>query len=530
MVCEKECRIISILNYRSSFRTSPIYNSTFIIQHSKKMSSTTILFCILLYTILLFALTWWTSRGANNESYYVGNRSSAWYLVAYGMIGASLSGITFISVPGTVGAAQFSYLQVAMGYLVGYLVVAYILLPVYYRLHLTSIYSYLEQRFGFFSYKTGAFFFILSRVIGAAFRMYIVVNVLQIFVFDKMGVPFFVTVIVFITLILLYTYQGGVKTIVYTDTLQTTFMLLSVVLSIVFIMKAMNMGPSDVFHRIGQSQYSQVFFGDWHLKSFFPKQFFGGMFITIAMTGLDQEMMQKNISCKTLKDAQKNVLTFSVIMFIVTALFLVLGALLYIYANETQVPLMAHPDGKIITDDVFPHIALHYFGDISAIFFIIGLISASYPSADGALTALTSVFCLDFLGLKHNTTKTEEQKKETRQIVHIAFAAILLFVIIIFKIVNNDTLINDLFTWAGYTYGPLLGLYAFGLFTKLPLHDKRVPVVCVLSPVLCVLLNNYSEQLFNGYRFGFEMIILNGALTFLGLFIISKRKVKAESI
>ena len=488
------------------------------------MSSTFILICVLLYTVLLFGITWWTSRGANNESYYVGNRSSAWYLVAYGMIGASLSGITFISVPGTVGVSQFSYLQVAMGYLLGYLVVAFILLPVYYRLQLTSIYSYLEQRFGFYSYKTGAFFFIVSRVIGAAFRMYIVVNVLQIFVFDQMGVPFFVTVIVFIFLILLYTYQGGVKTIVYTDTLQTTFMLLSVVLSIVFIMKAMHLDMAGVYHRIAGSAYSQVFFGDWHLKSFFPKQFFGGMFITIAMTGLDQEMMQKNISCKTLKDAQKNVLTFSVIMFVVTALFLVLGALLYIYANETQVPLMAHPDGKIITDDVFPHIALHYFGDISAIFFIIGLISASYPSADGALTALTSVFCLDFLGLKNNTAKTEEQKKETRQVVHIAFAAILLLVIVLFRIVNNDTLINELFTWAGYTYGPLLGLYAFGLFTKLRLRDRWVPLVCIVSPVVCVLLNEYSEKLFSGYHFGFEMIILNGALTFSGLLLISKKE------
>jgi solute:Na+ symporter, SSS family len=487
------------------------------------MSSTIILTCVLLYSILLFAITWWTSKGANNESYYVGNRSSKWYLVAYGMIGASLSGVTFISVPGAVGISQFGYLQVVLGYLVGYIVIAYILLPLYYRLNLTSIYSYLQQRFGEYSYKTGAFFFIISRVIGAAFRMYIVVNVLQVFVFDGMGVPFFVTVAVFIALILLYTYQGGVKTIVYTDTLQTTFMLLSVVLSIVFIKQEMHLSLSDIYHKVSGSQYSQLFFGDWHLKSFFPKQFFGGMFIAISMTGLDQEMMQKNISCKTLKDAQKNVLTFSSIMLIVNILFLILGALLYIYAKETNVALLVDANGKIVSDNVFPNIALHYFGPLSAIFFIIGLISAAYPSADGALTALTSVFCLDFLGLKTDTTKTEAEKTKIRQRVHICFALILLLVIIVFKLVNNDAVINNLFTWAGYTYGPLLGLYSFGLFTQKPIHDRFVPLICILSPIICIFLNEYSLVLFNGYKFGFEMIILNGLITFIGLSIISKR-------
>lgn len=487
------------------------------------MSSTLILICVLAYSVLLFAITWWTSKGANNESYYVGNRSSRWYLVAYGMIGASLSGVTFISVPGAVGTSQFGYLQVVLGYLIGYAVIAYVLLPLYYRLNLTSIYSYLQQRFGETSYKTGAFFFIISRVVGAAFRMYIVVNVLQLFVFDAMGVPFFVTVIVFIILILLYTYQGGVKTIVYTDTLQTTFMLLSVVLSIIFIMQEMHLSLGDVYHKVAASQYSQTFFGDWRLKSFFPKQFFGGMFIAIAMTGLDQEMMQKNISCKTLKDAQKNVLTFSGILLIVNIMFLVLGALLYIYATETSIPLLSDANGKIISDSVFPNIALHHFGTVSAIFFIIGLISAAYPSADGALTALTSVFCLDFLGLKTNTEKTEEEKIKIRQRVHIAFAAILFFVIVVFKLVNNDAVVNNLFTWAGYTYGPLLGLYAFGLFTNKQVHDRFVPLVCILAPIACIFLNEYSKELFNGYKFGFEMIILNGLLTFVGLFIIRKK-------
>ena len=487
------------------------------------MSSSIILICVFAYSLLLFYVTWWTSKGANNESYYVGNRSSKWYLVAYGMIGASLSGVTFISVPGAVGTAQFGYLQVVMGYLVGYVVIAYVLLPLYYRLNVTSIYSYLKGRFGVFSYKTGALFFIFSRVVGAAFRMYIVVNVLQQFVFDDLHVPFFVTVAVFIVLILIYTYQGGVKTIVYTDTLQTTFMLLSVVLSIVFIMKDMDLNLSDVYHKISNSEYSKIFFDDWQMKSFFPKQFFGGMFIAIAMTGLDQEMMQKNISCKTLGDAQKNVLTFSGILLIVNILFLVLGALLYIYANQNSIPLMIDAKGKIISDTVFPTIALHHFGTVSGIFFILGLISAAYPSADGALTALTSVFCLDFLGLKEDTSKTEEEKTKIRQKVHIIFASVLFVVIMLFKLINNDAVINELFTWAGYTYGPLLGLYAFGLFTKLQVKDKLVPIICIISPVICYTLNAFSKELFNGYKFGFEMIILNGLITFIGLWLIKRK-------
>ncbi len=488
------------------------------------MSSNLILICVIVYSVLLFGVTWFTSRGADNESFFVGNRSSKWYLVAYGMIGASLSGVTFISVPGSVGLAQFSYLQVILGYLLGYMVIAFILLPLYYRLNLTSIYSYLQQRFGNSSYKTGAFFFILSRTIGAAFRLYIVVNVLQVFVFDGLGVPFFVTVSIFIALILLYTYQGGVKTIVYTDTLQTTFMLLSVVLSVIFIMNQLHIGVGEAYHRIAESNYSQIIFKDWKLKSFFPKQFFGGMFIAIAMTGLDQEMMQKNISCKTLGDAQKNVISFTFVLLLVNILFLVLGALLYIYINESQIPLMMDANGKIISDNVFPTIALNHLGTLSAVFFIIGLISAAYPSADGALTALTSVFCIDFLGLKDDTTKTEVQKTKIRHTVHFSFAAILLLVIVIFKLINNDAVINNLFTWAGYTYGPLLGLYTFGLFTKKQVKDKLVPLVCILSPIVCILLNDYSVILFNGYKFGFEMLIVNGAFTFLGLWLIRTKE------
>jgi len=481
-----------------------------------------ILICIITYCILLFAVTKITARGATNETYYVGNRSSKWYLVAYGMIGASLSGVTFISVPGAVGTANFGYFQVVLGYLIGYIVIAYVLLPVYYKLNLTSIYTYLQQRFGNYSYRTGAFFFILSRIVGASFRLYIVVNVLQTFVFDSLGVPFFVTVAVFLALILIYTYQGGVKTIVYTDTLQTTFMLLSVILSIVFIMQHLNLNISGVYDKITHSQYAQIFFTDWKMKSFFPKQFFGGMFIAIAMTGLDQEMMQKNISCKNIGEAQKNVLTFTFVLLLVNILFLILGALLYIYAADQSVPLLLDAKMKIVSDNVFPTVALEHLGTVSAIFFIIGLISAAFPSADGALTALTSVFCIDFLGLKDNELKSEEEKKKIRYRVHFTFAGILLLVIVIFKLVNNDAVINNLFTWAGYTYGPLLGLYSFGLFTKKQVHDKFVPLICILSPIVCIILNEFSKELLNGYKLGFEMLIVNGLFTFLGLLIISK--------
>lgn len=487
------------------------------------MSSTLILTCVILYSVMLFVVTWITSRNANNDTYFIGNKNSRWYVVAYGMIGASLSGVTFMSVPGWVGATQFSYLQVVFGYLFGYAIIAAVLLPLYYRLNLTSIYTFLEKRFGFWAYKTGAFYFILSRTIGASFRLYIVVNVLQIFIFDAMGIPFIVTVAIFIALILLYTYEGGVKTIVWTDTLQTTFMLLSLIFSVIVIARQLDLGSWGLVSKVIHSSYSKIFYTDWQPKTFFPKQFFGGMFIAIAMTGLDQEMMQKNISCKTLKEAQKNVLTFSFVLIFINLLFLVLGALLYMYVSEKGLNLNLKT-----SDDLFPTIALHYLGPFSAMFFVIGLISAAYPSADGALTALTSSFCIDFLGLKKNEILNEKQKTKVRYTVHISFAIILLLIIVVFRLINNDAVISKLFTVAGYTYGPLLGLFMFGLYSKRRLKDKLVPLVCLLSPIICYLMNENSEKLFNGYKFGFELLILNGLLTFFGLYLISFKNPLSE--
>ena len=440
-------------------------------------------------------------------------------VVAYGMIGASLSGVTFMSVPGWVGDTQFSYMMVVLGYLFGYFVIATVLMPLYYRLNLTSIYSYLDGRFGFWSYKTGAFFFLVSRTIGASFRMFLVVNVLQVFVFDAWGVPFTVTTLIFIILILLYTFKGGIKTIIWTDTVQTTFMLAALVLTIYLITKNLGMDFSQMFNTIWDSEYSKMAFGDWHDKRFYLKQLLSGAFIAIVMTGLDQEMMQKNLSCRTLKDAQKNMFSFSLVLVLVNFLFLFLGAALYIFITSKGINLPER------TDDLFPMVAINYLGPVAGIVFIIGLISAAYPSADGALTSLTTSFSIDFLGLNKNEKLTEKQKEKTRYLVHAGFALLLLSVIVVFRAINDRAVIDKLFTIAGYTYGPLLGLYAFGLFTRWKVKDKWVPVIALISPVLCYFLSVYDQMLLNNYNFGFELLIINGIFMFLGLVLIRIKKI-----
>ena len=480
------------------------------------MSANFIFGCVAAYSILLFVITWLTSRNSTNHSYFLGNKSSPWYIIAYGMIGASLSGVTFISVPGWVNQTQFSYLMVVFGYLAGYIVIATVLLPLYYRLNLTSIYSFLEQRFGFWSYQSGASFFILSRVIGASFRMFLVVSVLQTFVFQQWGVPFYVTVLVFICLILLYTFEGGIKTIIWTDTLQTTFMLLGVGISVYIISKELGYNFSDLVSTIKKSDYSQIIFTDVNDKRFFLKQFFSGMFITITMTGLDQEMMQKNLSCKSLKDAQKNMISFSIVLVFINLLFLSLGVILYQYAQQKGIALPSN------SDELFPTLAIKYLGSFAGLVFIIGLISAAYPSADGALTSLTTSFCVDILGLNKREDLDEQKRKRIRYYVHFSFAFLLFLVIVLFKSINDQAVVGKLFTVAGYTYGPLLGLFAYGLFTKNSVKDKWVPVVCILSPIICYILNANSVQWLNGYKFGFELLILNGIITFIGLVLLRK--------
>jgi solute:Na+ symporter, SSS family len=476
-----------------------------------------ILSCFLAYTALLFIVTWFTARKANNDSFFIGNKRSPWAVVAYGMIGASLSGVTFMSVPGWVKDTQFSYLIVVFGYLVGYTIIAMILLPLYYRLNLTSIYSYLEQRFGFWSYKTGSFFFILSRVIGASFRMFLVVNVLQVFVFDAWNLPFIFSVGLFILLVILYTLKGGIKTIIWTDTLQTTFMLGALILTVFIVLNKLDWSFAEMFRKVLDGGHAKIIITDWSSRQHYIKQFLSGIFITIVMTGLDQEMMQKNLSCRSLKDAQKNMFSFSFVLVFVNLLFLFLGAILLIFAENEGI---AMPDSM---DTLFPIIALQYLGPIAGLVFVIGLISAAYPSADGALTSLTTSFCFDFLGLQKRKDLSEKKTIQIRQIVHITFALILMIVIIIFKAINDRSVIDQLFTIAGYTYGPLLGMYSFGLFTRLSLKDKWVPIVAISSPVLTYFINLYAPVMLNGYKFGFELLIVNGLITFFGLLIIHRK-------
>ena len=467
---------------------------------------------LLAYFALLIFISKITSDDEGNESFFVGKRQSPWYIVAFGMLGASLSGVTFISVPGWVATSQFSYFQMVLGYLVGYAVIATILMPLYYRLNLTSIYSYLEDRFGFWSYKLGAFYFLLSRTIGAAFRLFLVANVLQIIVFDAWNIPFAVTVALTIALIWVYTHKAGIKTIIWTDTLQTLFMLIAVVLCFYYVADAMNFSISAAVEQIYLSEYSKIFFlEDSNLASFFPKKFFAGVFIAIVMTGLDQDMMQKNLSCPNIKDAQKNMFWFSIVLVFVNLLFLGLGALLYIFASHFGITATG--------DDLFATIAMHENIPIAVgLFFLLGLIAAAYSSADSALTSLTTSFCVDFLDIEK---KEQNKQVSIRKRSHILFSVILFMVILIFKLINDESVISALFKVAGYTYGPLLGMYAFGLFTKWKIKDKWIIPVVILAPILSYILQ-VKAPIWWGFHFGFELLIVNGALCFLGMILIKR--------
>ena len=485
--------------------------------------SAIILTCFVVYTMLLFLVTWLTSRKASNDTYFRGNRKSPWYVVAYGMIGASLSGVTFMSVPGGVYTGQFTYLPLVLGYILGYLAIAYVLLPLYYKLNLTSIYSYLGERIGNVSERTGSLFFIISRLLGSALRMYLVVFVLYEFMFKNWNIPFWVPALVFIVIILMYTFRGGIKTVIWTDTLQTTFLLLAAVATLVFILKDLDISFVGLVSQLADSGSTRVFDTDWHSNKFYLKQILSGAFITITMTGLDQDMMQKNLTCKTLKDAQKNMITFSLSLVVVNLLFLFLGGALLYYAQQTGFALPLNEAGVVVNDKIFPSVAFS-LSTFTSVVFVVGLVAAGYSSADGTLTALTTTFYHDFIHLDKSQRYTEQQKVRFRKLIHVSFAMLYLLVIIAFKPFHNQSLIDTIFDVAGYTYGPLLGLYAFGLFTRYKVKDKYVPVVAILSPVICYILKLNSQEWLWGYCFGFEIILLNGLLTCLGLFIIRKRK------
>jgi Na+/proline symporter len=503
------------------------------------MSPALLFIFVIGYFLLLLGVAWYTSRNSNNDSFFIGNRNSNWMLVAFGMIGTSLSGVTFVSVPGGVGSSNFYYFQIVLGYLLGYVVIAFVLIPLYYRMNLTSIYTYLEKRFGISAHKAGAFFFILSRVFGATARLYLVISVLQTFIFNDLGIPFILTALVILALILLYTFEGGVKTIIYTDTLQTTGMLVGLVVCTIVIIKTLGTDFGGAWSMMTEKGYTNIFNWDVRSGSFALKHILGGMFIAIAMTGLDQEMMQKNISVKTLKDSQKNIMTFSVVIMLVNFLFLVLGGVLYLYANSQNI--------KVPPDDLFPTIALSKaFSGSIGIIFIIALISALFPSVDGAITSLTSCYCIDILGLKKSDA-TEKEKKRTRLKVHFSFALVFFVMVLIFKWMNDKLIIDFILKFAGVTYGPLLGLFAFGILTKRKLKESFIWTVCIVAPLLALgldMLSNpawYEAKLhmklgldslsaatFNGYKIGNELILINGIITFIGLWFISRRATEQE--
>ncbi len=471
------------------------------------------------YFVILLVVAYFTSRNSNNESFFIGNKSSNWMLVAFGMIGTSLSGVTFVSVPGAVGKPfaggfeAFSYFQVVLGYLIGYIVIAYVLLPLYYRLNLTSIYNYLSTRLGFASYKTGASFFILSRTLGATARLYLVVAILQDAILASFGVPFWLTTLIILVMILLYTFEGGVKTIVWTDTLQTTCMLAGLVICIIYILKSLNISFSEGLSTITEAGYTNIFITDPNSRLFFLKQILAGAFITITMTGMDQEMMQKNISVRTLKDSQKNMLTFSTIMVIVNLLFLFLGGLLYLFAGTNGVGATG--------DKLFPTVALEHMPPFISIVFIIALISALFPSADGAITALTSSFSIDLLGMKRREDWDDKKKQKVRKTVHLVFAVIFLLFVMVFKWVNNPSMIGVILKVAAYTYGPLLGLFAFGMLTKRSVKDKLVPYIAFASPLICFVIDKFQQKIFGSFEIGLELLIINGLITFIGLYLVS---------
>lgn len=482
------------------------------------MSPWVIILLIGIYFLVLIGISFITGKDDSNAAFFVGKRQSPWYVVSFGMIGASLSGVTFISVPGWVATSQFSYMQMVLGYLLGYIVIAFVLLPLYYKMNLTSIYSFLEQRFGNSAYKTGATYFLISRTIGASFRLYLVAMVLQLAVFEPLGmhVPFAIPVILTVLLIWIYTFRSGIKTIIWTDTLQTLFMLLAVIITVIMVGSNLNWGVGELIDKVAESDYSKIwFFEDINDKRFFWKQFLAGAFITITMTGLDQDMMQKNLSCKTVGESQKNMLWFAAVLVFVNLLFLSLGALLYLFAEIKGIPIPTKGD------ELFPMLAVGgYLGIGVTIFFILGLIAAAYSSADSALTALTTSFCVDFLGFEK---KEVSNQKQLRRWVHIGFSALLVVVILIFNALTDKSVIDELFTIAGYTYGPLLGMFAFGIFHKKSVKALWVPFVCVLAPIACYYLKEFSPHFFNGYQIGFELLIINGMLTYLGFWGISKR-------
>lgn len=481
------------------------------------MSPISVIITIAAYFLILFTISYIAGRKADNEGFFVGNRKSAWYVVAFAMIGSSISGVTFVSVPGMVAASNFSYLQMVLGFVAGQFIIAFVLIPLFYRMNLVSIYEYLENRFGASSYKTGAWFFFISKMLGAAVRLFLVCLTLQLLVFEPFHLPFILNVAVTVALVWLYTFRGGVKSLIWTDTLKTFCLVVSVVLCIYYIASDLNLNFTSTIATIADSDLSKLFFfDDVNDKRYFFKQFFAGVFTMIAMTGLDQDMMQRNLSCKNFKDSQKNMITSGISQFFIILLFLMLGVLLYTFTARQGI------ENPAKSDQLFPMIATgNYFPAIVGVLFIIGLISSAYSAAGSALTALTTSFTVDILGIKD---KTEETIVKMRKRVHVGMAIMMGIVIFVFNLLNNTSVIDAVYILASYTYGPILGLFAFGIFTKKQVRDRYIPVVAILSPILCYVLQRNSQAWFNGYQFSYELLIFNALFTFIGLCFLIRKK------
>lgn len=485
------------------------------------MEAYQIIITILLYFVVLFLISYITGRKSNNQGFFVGNRKSRWYVVAFAMIGSAISGVTFVSVPGMVAGSNFSYLQMVLGFAVGQFIIAFVLIPLFYKMNLTSIYEYLENRFGMVSYKAGAWFFFVSKMLGAAVRFFLVCIVLQVLIFDTFHLPFIINVIVSIFIVWLYTFQGGVKTLIWTDSLKTFCLITSVGLCIYYISTDMGMSLSVMTQSVSDNDFSKIFFfDDINDKKYFFKQFLAGIFTVIATVGLDQDFMQKNLSCKNPKDSQKNLITSGILQIFVILLFLILGVLLYMYAFRNNITIPSK------SDELFPLLATGgYFPMVVGILFIIGLIAAAYAAAGSALTSLTTSFTVDILGSARK--QSEDKTLRTRKVVHISMAILMGFVILIINWLNNTSVINAVYVLASYTYGPILGLFAFGIFTKFKVRDKFVPMIAILSPILCLIVDLNSQKWFNGYEFSYELLIMNAIFTFVGMIFLIKGKQKS---
>lgn len=475
------------------------------------MTTSYVIIILIIYFGILFFISWISGKKADSKTFFIANRNAPWPLVAYGMIGVAISGITFISVPGQVAETRFSYFQMVLGFAIGLFIVAFVLIPIFYRINAISIYSFLKIRFGKYSHKTGAIFFLLAQVATAAFKLYLMAHVLQLMLFDRLGISFEVTVLVTLLLIWLYTYRGGIKTVIITDTLQTTFLLLAVVLSIWSISRLMNLSVGEMYIEMREKNMAKIFYWDWQHPQNFFKLILAGILLTVMTNGLDQSVMQKHLTCRNLRSSQKNLVTLGLILLVVNILFLFLGGALHLFGTQENVTLPGQ------TDSIYPVLALNNLGLLTGTFFLIGIAAAAYSSADSSLTGLTTSFCIDVLNFEER--KTDDTR--FRQGVHFGFTVLIYIIILVFNLINNESVLSAFIRTSGFIYGPLVGLFAFGIFTKKIIDDRWVPLISILAPGLSVILDINSADWFNGLKFGYGILVVNGLIALAALFVLS---------